>query len=152
MPRQALYSKIPPSFNRWLEKHLILADTGVRHSSGDLHDSVWARYEEVLPHLMDIRQSGKDMATHVQRDDRFNLCVAMKSYTAAVGRLDPALNAPYLMLEDMADVLAWKGMGAGAGGYVGIISRNPEATKEAIPWDILDWKIDYDGLVLTDDD
>ena len=92
------------------------------------------------------------MATHVQRDDRFNLCVAMKSYTAAVGRLDPALNAPYLMLEDMADVLAWKGMGAGAGGYVGIISRNPEATKEAIPWDILDWKIDYDGLVLTDDD
>ena len=141
----------PPSFNRWLEKHLILADTGVRHSSGDLHDSVWARYEEVLPHLMDIRQSGRDMASHVQRDDRYNLCKAMNSYTAAVGRLDPALNEPYQILEEMSDVLAWKGMGAAAGGYVGIISRNPEATKEAIPWDILDWQIDYDGLVLSNE-
>ena len=65
--------------------------------------------------------------------------------------LDPILNEPYLMLNDMPDILAWKGMGAAAGGYVGIISRNPDATKEAIPWEILDWQIDDDGLVLTDD-
>ncbi len=141
----------PPSFNRWIEKHLVLADTGIRHSSGDLHDSVWSRYEEILPHLMSIRQSGRDMASAVQRDDRFNLCAAMKDFTAAVGLLDPSLNEPYLMLEEMSDVLAWKGMGAAAGGYVGIISRNPEATKEAIPWDVLDWQIDYDGLVISDD-
>ena len=64
----------PPSFNRWIEKHLILADTGIRHTSGDLHSGVWARYEEVLPHLMEIRQSGRDMAAAVQRDDRFNVC------------------------------------------------------------------------------
>ena len=49
----------------------------------------------------------------------------------------------------MSDVLAWKGMGAAAGGYVGIISRNPDATREAIPWDVLEWEIDYDGLVLS---
>jgi hypothetical protein len=89
------------------------------------------------------------MASAVQRDDRFNLCEAMKAYTTAVGMLDPKLNEPYSILEGMSDVLAWKGMGAAAGGYVGIISRNPDATKEAIPWEILDWQIDADGLVLS---
>ena len=140
----------PPSFNRWIEKHLILADTGIRHTSGDLHSGVWARYEEVLPYLMDIRQSGRDMASAVQRDDRFNVCAAMNAYTEAVGKLDPSLNEPYQILVDMPDVLAWKGMGAAAGGFVGIISRNPDATKEAIPWDVLDWQIDQDGLTISD--
>lgn len=141
----------PPSFNRWIEKHLILADTGIRHTSGDLHSNVWARYEEVLPHLMEIRQSGRDMATAVQRDDRFNVCAAMNAYTEAVGKLDPSLNAPYQILNDMPDVLAWKGMGAAAGGFVGIISRKPEETKAEIPWKVLNWEIDTDGLVLSDD-
>ena len=140
----------PPSFNRWIEKHLILADTGIRHTSGDLHSGVWSRYDEVLPHLMDIRQSGRDMAAAVQRDDRFNVCAAMNAYSDAVGRLDPSLNEPYQMLVGMKDVLAWKGMGAAGGGFVGIISRNPEATKEAIPWSVLDWKIDTEGLVFTE--
>ena len=140
----------PPSFNRWIEKHLILADTGIRHTSGDLHSGVWARYEEVLPHLMEIRQSGRDMAAAVQRDDRFNVCTAMNAYTDAVGRLDPILNEPYQMLKDMPEVLAWKGMGAAAGGFVGIISKDPEATKANIPWKVLEWEIDTEGLVLSE--
>ena len=141
----------PPSFNRWIEKHLILADTGIRHTSGDLHSDVWARYEEVLPHLMDIRQSGRDMASAVQRDDRFNVCEAMKAYTEAVGKLDSSLNEPYLILNEMPEVLAWKGMGAAAGGFVGIISRNPDVTRENIPWEVLDWQIDFDGLTIVED-
>ncbi len=72
------------------------------------------------------------------------------AYTEAVGNLDPSLNEPYQILADMPDVLAWKGMGAAAGGFVGIISRNPEATKEAIPWDVLEWQIDAEGLTLSD--
>ena len=51
----------------------------------------------------------------------------------------------------MPDVLAWKGMGAAAGGFVGIISRKPEETKAEIPWKVLDWEIDTDGLALSDD-
>tara|TARA_B100001996_G_scaffold91573_1_gene68215 strand:+ start:2026 stop:2907 length:882 start_codon:yes stop_codon:yes gene_type:complete len=141
----------PLSFNRWLEKHLILADTGVRHCSGDLHSEVWARYEEVLPHLMEIRQTGRDMAEAVQRDDRHTLCGVMKRYTEAVGRLNPELNEPYLILNDMPEVLAWKGMGAAAGGFVGIISRDPETTKNTIPWEVMDWSIDNDGLTITDE-
>lgn len=141
----------PPSFNRWIEKHLILADTGIRHTSGDLHSNVWARYEEVLPHLMDIRQSGRDMASAVQRDDRFNVCEAMKAYTEAVDKLDSSLNEPYLILNEMPEVLAWKGMGAAAGGFVGIISRNPDVTRENIPWEVLDWQIDFDGLTIVED-
>jgi hypothetical protein len=74
----------------------------------------------------------------------------MKSYTEAVGLLDSTLNEPYLLLNDLPEVLAWKGMGAAAGGYVGIISRDPEATKKSIPWDVLDWEIDNDGLILSD--
>ena len=142
--------KPPLSFNRWIEKHLILADTGIRHTSGNLHSGVWSRYDEVLPHLMEIRQSGRDMAQAVQRDDRFNICEAMKNYTDAVGKLDPALNQPYVMLNDLPEVLAWKGMGAAAGGFVGIITRNPEATRNAIPWDVLDWEIDFNGLELSE--
>ena len=138
----------PPSFNRWIEKHLILADTGIRHTSGDLHSGVWARYDEVLPHLMDIRQSGRDMAAAVQRDDRFAVCEAMKSYTEAVGCLNPELNEPYQILNGMEGVLAWKGMGAAAGGFVGIISKNPEKTKQEIPWKVLDWEVDQSGLML----
>ena len=141
----------PLSFNRWLEKHLILADTGVRHCSGDLHSEVWARYEEVLPHLMEIRQTGRDMAEAVQRDDRHTLCGVMKRYTEAVGKLNPELNEPYLILNDMPEVLAWKGMGAAAGGFVGIISRDPETTKNTIPWKVMDWSIDNDGLTIADE-
>ncbi len=136
----------PTSFARWIEKHLILADTGIRHTSGDLHSEVWNRYEEVLPHLMEIRQSGRDMASAVQRDDRYGICEAMKAYSDAVGKLNPILNEPYLILSDMPEVLAWKGMGAAAGGFVGIISKNPEKTLEKIPWEPLEWSIDSDGL------
>ena len=136
----------PPSFARWMESHLILANTGIKHTSGDLHSEVWARYEEVLPHLMDIRQTGRDMAAAVQNDDRYAVCDAMNRYTKAVGMLNPEINEPYLLLDDLPEVLAWKGMGAGAGGYVGIISKDPEKTKQSIPWDVLDWAIDYDGV------
>ena len=139
-------------FTNWLQKHLIIADTGIRHTSGDLHSSVWDRYEQVLPHLMDIRQSGRDMAVAVQQDDRYKVCEAMNAYTKAVGCLDPALNEPYLLLEDIPEVRAWKGMGAAAGGFVGIIARDPDAVKEAIPWEILEWSIDDEGLTIQSTD
>ena len=74
----------------------------------------------------------------------------MNAYTDAVGRLDPILNEPYQMLKDMPEVLAWKGMGAAAGGFVGIISKDPEATKAEIPWKVLEWEIDTEGLVLSE--
>jgi len=136
----------PPSFARWLEKHLILANTAIKHTSGDLHSEVWERYDEVLPHLMEIRQTGRDMAEAVQNDDRFGVCKVMNQYREAVGKLNPSLNSPYEILGNLPEVLAFKGMGAGAGGYVGIISKDPEVTKQSIPWDVLDWSIDYDGL------
>ena len=41
-------------------------------------------------------------------------------------------------------------MGAAAGGYVAIISRDPELTKSNINWDILDWEIDETGLVMEE--
>jgi D-glycero-alpha-D-manno-heptose-7-phosphate kinase len=137
-----------PRFITWLEQHLIIADTGIRHTSGDLHSSVWDRYEQVLPHLMEIRQSGRDMAMAVQQDDRYKVCEAMNAYTEAVGCLDPSLNEPYQLLENIDGIRAWKGMGAAAGGFVGIIARDPDAVKEAIPWDILEWSIDDVGLTV----
>ena len=135
-------------FTNWLEQHLIIADTGIRHTSGDLHSGVWSRYEEVLPYLMEIRQSGRDMASAVQQDDRYKVCEAMNAYTQAVGQLEPSLNEPYLLLKEIEGVRAWKGMGAAAGGFVGIIARDPEAVKLAIPWKVLEWSIDYDGLTV----
>ena len=99
----------PPSFARWLEKHLILANTGIKHTSGDLHSEVWERYDEVLPYLMEIRQSGRDMADAVQNDDRFGVCKIMNQYRDSVGKLNPELNAPYELLSELSEVLAWKG-------------------------------------------
>ena len=60
------------------------------------------------------------------------------------------MNAPYRELDSHKEILAWKGMGAAAGGYVAIISRDPELTKSNINWDILDWEIDETGLVMEE--
>ena len=67
------------------------------------------------------------------------------------GLLGKEFNEPYLTLDEIPEVLAWKGMGAAAGGYVGIISRNPEKTKSQLDWEILDWDYDMTGLVMTDE-
>jgi hypothetical protein len=53
-------------------------------------------------------------------------------------------------LDSYPEILAWKGMGAAAGGYVAIISRDPELTKSTLKWDVLDWSIDDDGLVIEE--
>ncbi|MGB1491108.1 MAG: hypothetical protein ACPG9O_03425, partial [Candidatus Poseidoniaceae archaeon] len=77
-------------------------------------------------------------------------CKVMNQYREAVGKLNPSLNSPYDMLNELPEVLAFKGMGAGAGGYVGIISKDPDTTKQSIPWEVLDWAIDYDGVTMVD--
>jgi D-glycero-alpha-D-manno-heptose-7-phosphate kinase len=140
----------PQSFIRWLKKHLILADTGVRHVSGDLHEDVWSRYEDIKIHLMEIRDAARQMSVAVQNDRRDQLVDSFKRTTAAVNELSPKLNEPYRDLDSKTEVLAWKGMGAAAGGYVAIISRDPELTKSTIDWEILDWSIDDDGLVVEE--
>ena len=140
----------PQSFFRWLQKHLIFADTGIGHVSGDLHEEVWARYEEITPHLMEIRDAARQMSIAVQNDRRDQLVESFKRTTAAVEELSPQLNAPYRELDSHKEILAWKGMGAAAGGYVAIISRDPELTKSNINWDILDWEIDETGLVMEE--
>ena len=140
----------PQSFHRWLQKHLILADTGIRHVSGDLHEDVWARYEEVMPHLMEIRDAARQMSIAVQNDRRDQIVDSFKRTTAAVDGLSPQLNEAYRELDSYPEILAWKGMGAAAGGYVAIISRDPELTKSTLKWDILDWSIDDDGLVIEE--
>ena len=140
----------PQSLVRWLEKHLILADTGIRHVSGDLHSEVWERYEEVLPYLMSIKDAARKMAEAVQNDRRDLLVEAMRSTTEAVDGLSPELNDPYRILDESPEILAWKGMGAAAGGFVAIITRDPIKTKENLAWDTLDWSVDHDGLILED--
>ncbi len=141
----------PTSFLRWFKKHFILADTGIRHVSGNLHASVWERYDEVLPIMMQLREAAKTMAESVQNDRRDNFVQSMKDTTHAVGLLGKEFNEPYLVLDEMPEILAWKGMGAAAGGFVGIISRNPDKTKSQLDWEILDWDYDTTGLVMTDE-
>ena len=127
-----------------------LADTGIRHVSGDLHSEVWERYEEVLPYLMSIKDAARKMAEAVQNDRRDLLVEAMRSTTEAVDGLSPELNDPYRILDESPEILAWKGMGAAAGGFVAIITRDPIKTKENLAWDTLDWSVDHDGLILED--
>ena len=91
------------------------------------------------------------MAESVQNDRRDHFVQSMKDTTHAVGLLGKEFNEPYLILDEMPEILAWKGMGAAAGGFVGIISRNPDKTKSQLDWEILDWDYDTTGLVMTDE-
>ena len=53
-------------------------------------------------------------------------------------------------------VRAWKAMGAGGGGVVGLIIADTQYTGKLIDeltaygWSHMPWKIDYDGVVRTE--
>ncbi|HIK78524.1 MAG: hypothetical protein CXT69_00455 [Methanobacteriota archaeon] len=152
-----------PSALRWLKKHLILAYTNVTHNSGELHKSIWQRYdeedEEVHSALMTLRKMARKVAGALNSDRRNDLIDAIRQVTAAIEKMSPELNAPYREVVDplteTKSILAWKGMGAAAGGTIGIISNHEKqeeiiAACESAGWTILDWDYDTDGLIRSE--
>jgi galactokinase/mevalonate kinase-like predicted kinase len=139
----------------------MLFDTGLPHVSGNLHQSVWERYAQgdqaVAKGLDELQQAGRAMHGAIVDEQKTAFGEALRSVMNGVELLNPALHAPFRSvlepLEASGEVIAWKAMGAGGGGVVGVL-RNQEAVAaqrikkaaEAANWTHLEWDIDFDGL------
>ena len=151
-----------PSALRWLNKHLVIAYCGESHVSGDIHTPIWKKYSEgdesITSALLEIRKLANRMAVGLQQDRRDIIIESLKNVTSAVDKLDLGLNAPFrIVCEELMSIrtaLAWKTMGAGGGGCVGIISnldKRDEVEKACLSagWELIDWDYDNEGVVVN---
>tara|TARA_B100001778_G_scaffold300533_1_gene275992 strand:- start:29 stop:808 length:780 start_codon:yes stop_codon:yes gene_type:complete len=152
----------PRSVRFWLQKHLIVVNSKIPHVSGELHDSIWAKYAEkdadVIDGLMTIRMAARKMSKGLDQDRRDLIVEALHEVCAGVDALDPALHDPFKHvvepLMENRDVVAWKALGAGGGGCVALLTapQRQETVIEsckAVGWDVLDWDYDDEGLVVN---
>ena len=156
-------AKITPSieFCNWIENHLLLFNSHITHVSGDLHKSVWQRFEDGDEEITDgldlIREAGLLMAKGITTESVEDVVKAMNMNSAGVDILGLELHEPFRdKLQELSDngvVRAWKAMGAGGGGVVGIILDSSQNNLEVINrlestgWTNIPWKIDTDGVV-----
>ena len=152
----------PRSARFWLQKHLIVANTGIPHVSGDLHDAIWEKYaskdEGVIEGLMTIRLAARKMAQGLDQDRRDLVVEALRDVCQGVDALDMSLHDPFRevvnpLLENK-DVVAWKALGAGGGGCVALLTAPNRqdsviAACESANWDVLNWDYDVEGLVIN---
>jgi D-glycero-alpha-D-manno-heptose-7-phosphate kinase len=148
-----------PSARKWLQKHLIIAHSGIQHKSGDMQELVWSRYDagdqSVINGLHTIRLATKMMADALQRDHRQLVVDALNEICKGVDLLDPSIHQPFRdtiepMLAD-GSVMAWKALGAGGGGCAALLcnpmSLNLVHSKlSEVGWQIIDWEYDDSGL------
>ena len=147
-------------FCNWLEKHILLFNSHITHVSGDLHKKVWERFEqgdeEISTALDLIRNAGLGMAEGVITESSDKVVKSMKDVMTAVDMLGMELHDPFretlAELTESEKVVAWKAMGAGGGGVVGLII-NDELDSEMIikqlqskGWSHIDWKIELEGV------
>ncbi len=88
-----------PSAKKWLQKHLIIAHSGIQHKSGDMQELVWSRYdagdESVINGLHTIRLATKMMADALQRDHRQLVVEALNEICKGVDSLDSSIHQPF---------------------------------------------------------
>tara|TARA_B100001287_G_scaffold152143_1_gene128055 strand:- start:458 stop:1342 length:885 start_codon:yes stop_codon:yes gene_type:complete len=153
---------ITPSndFCRWLENNLLLFNSHITHVSGDLHKSVWQRFEvgdeEITKGLDMIRDAGLLMARGLKTESKSDVIDAMNLNSAGVDTLGQELHQPFrdelAKLTEQNMVSAWKAMGAGGGGVVGLIISSEHLRDVIIDqfnlkgWTNIPWKIDTDGV------
>jgi D-glycero-alpha-D-manno-heptose-7-phosphate kinase len=153
---------ITPSdeFCSWLENNLLLFNSHITHVSGDLHKSVWQRFEagdqEITKGLDLIRDAGLLMARGLRTESKSDVIDAMNLNSAGVDTLGRELHQPFreelAILTEQNKVSAWKAMGAGGGGVVGLIISSEDLRNEIIEqfnvkgWTNIPWKIDTDGV------
>ena len=151
-------------FCDWLEGHILLFNSHITHVSGDLHKSVWARYnegdEEISTALDMIRQAGLDMASAISKESKAAVISSINQVMIAVDMLGKELHQPFSEVLDKftkQDLVAtWKAMGAGGGGVVGIVINNLSDKEKIVTsleeqgWSHIDWSIDFTGIYRTE--
>ncbi len=149
------------AFRTWLEKHLLLFDTGLPHVSGELHQAVWARYdqgdEKTTEGLLELHGAAQKMHMSVQNENQEGFAAALRQVMKGVDLLDLDLHGPFRTilgpLEHRGHVVAWKAMGAGGGGVVGILQSGKDEALQSIDaaltsagWTPVPWAIEDNGI------
>ena len=151
-------------FCNWLENHILLFNSHITHVSGELHQSVWKRYnngdEEISSALDMIRQAGLDMASAISNESKTAVISSINQVMIAVDMLGKELHQPFRqVLAELTKqnlVSTWKAMGAGGGGVVGIVINNLSDREKIVTlledkgWSHIDWSIDFTGVCRTE--
>ena len=97
------------------------------------------------------------MATAIREEDISQVVDSVRMVMLGVDLLDEKLHDPFrevlTSLETIGCVLAWKAMGAGGGGVVGVLIESGEKSKSALldaansaGWSLLQWAIEDVGI------
>ena len=164
---EVVRSALNPSseFTAWLEQNLMLFDTGLPHVSGRLHESIWSRFERsdanVLQGLGELREAAELMHRSVLDEEQQGLASALHKVMQGVDLLDPALHDPFRSvtepLTEAGRITAWKAMGAGGGGVVGMLQSGKADDEAAITsaaeeagWQRIVWRVEMEGIQRTE--
>ena len=164
---EVVRSALNPSseFTVWLEQNLMLFDTGLPHVSGRLHESIWSRFERsdanVLQGLGELRKAAELMHQSVLDEEQQGVASALHKVMQGVDLLDPALHDPFRSvtepLTEAGRITAWKAMGAGGGGVVGMLQSGKADDEAAITsaaeeagWQRIVWRVEMEGIQRTE--
>ena len=147
-------------FLSWIERNLVLFDSGITHVSGKLHEGVWEEFnmgdQTVRDGLHRIRHMTGEMLEAIMHENKAAFALSMYRGCWSVNMLGREFNAPFekylkpLQLEDY--ITAWKVMGAGAGGVVGVLFDDEYDRKQVYDlaekqgWTELEWAIEHQGI------
>lgn len=148
-------------FMAWIENNLLLFDSGISHVSGDLHQEVWKKYskgdQEVIGGLERIRHMTQEMLEAIRIESTESFGRSLYRASSSVNLLGKEFNAPFEKhlepLQFDEAIMAWKVMGAGAGGVVGIVLNNEHGREQVTElakeqgWTEIEWAIEPQGIV-----
>ena len=147
-------------FLSWIERNLVLFDSGISHVSGDLHKEVWSKFnmkdQTIRDGLDRIRHMTGEMLEAIQDESKERFALSLYRGSRSVNMLGREFNAPfekYLKpLQFEHSIMAWKVMGAGAGGIVGVLFNDGYdreqvyALAEEQGWTEIEWAVEPQGI------
>ena len=150
---------IDPEFIRKIERNFLLFDSKITHVSGDLHSKVWAKYRtgdrRINQTLGEMSALVDEMRVAITTNQFQSMCSVLQRTTECVDQLGREFNEPFrdiLQPHLGKTVAAWKVMGAGAGGVVGVMLKHEKFSKDIIKlgeesgWSLLEWRTEYLGI------
>ena len=148
-------------FISWLEDRLLLFNSKITHVSGDLHQGIWEKFQQgeqkIVGALDEIREAGLSMAKAIETESKTGVIESLKHVMNGVDSLGLEFHDPFrINLQpyfSAGDIVAWKAMGAGGGGVVGVLLSEDCLRGNVIDdlqskgWAHIDWQIDNIGFV-----
>ena len=132
--------ELPSDFREILFDHLVVVYTGESRASGEVHDAVWRAYgaaeAQVVEALRGLKTCAEEAADALRQGDLEQLGDVVNRNWQHQRALTPALETPRMReFFDLAQdhgVLGGKAAGAGGGGCVFFLCREPANLRDAI--------------------